>query len=108
MLGHKLRLYGVGQTELGGPIKIAGAGVGVSLDPQRVWLPSLYAEGMGTFGDMNPGADKFGAGLSAGYGLNYRIDALGSIGVEHNFLKDFVNDDPALGRLMIKAKINLW
>ena len=107
-LGNKLRLYGVGQGEWGSAIKTSSAGIGVSVDPQYVWLPSLYLEGKGTFGDMHPGLDKFGAGVTAGYGLNYKIDAFGSIGIEHNFLKDFVNDDPVLGRLLIKAKINLW
>lgn len=107
-LGNKLRLYGVGQGELGRPIKALGAGVGVGFDPQRVWLPSIYAEGMGAMGDMSAGQDRFGTGVSLGYGFDYKIDAFGSIGVEHNMLKDFVADDPMLNRLMIKAKINLW
>jgi len=107
-LGNKLRLYGAGQGELGGPIKTLGAGVGAGFDPQRVWLPSIYAEAMGAMGDMSAGQDRFGAGVSLGYGLDYKIDAFGSIGIEHNMLKDFVADDPMLNRLMIKAKINLW
>lgn len=109
-LGNKLRLYGVGQGELGfsGGVNTVGAGVGVGFDPQRVWLPSIYAEGMGAMGDMSAGQDRFGAGVSLGYGLDYKIDAFGSIGIEHNVLKDFVADDPMLNRLMIKAKINLW
>jgi uncharacterized protein DUF4157 len=110
MLGNKLRLYGVGQTELGSPIKTLGAGVGASLDPQKVYLPAFYLEGMGTLGDMNPlaGQDKFGAGVQGAAGLRYNIDAFGSIGVEYNVLKDVVSDDPALGRMMVKLGLNLW
>lgn len=110
MLGNKLRLYGVGQTELGEPIKTVGAGFGASLDPQKVYLPAFYLEGMGTIGDMNPLAnqDKFGAGVQGAAGLRYNIDAFGSIGVEYNVLKDVMADDPALNRMMVKVGLNLW
>jgi hypothetical protein len=110
MLGNKLRLYGVGQTELGDPIKTVGAGFGASLDPQKVYLPAFYLEGLGTIGDMNPlaGRDKVGAGVQGAAGLRYNIDAFGSIGVEYNVLKDVVSDDPALGRMMVKLGLNLW
>jgi hypothetical protein len=110
MLGNKLRLYGVGQTELSSPIKTVGAGFGASLDPQKVYLPAFYLEGLGTMGDMNPLADrdKFGAGVQGAAGLRYNIDAFGSIGVEYNVLKDVVSDDPALGRMMVKLGLNLW
>jgi hypothetical protein len=110
MLGNKLRLYGVGQTELSSPIKTVGAGFGASLDPQKVYLPALYLEGLGTMGDMNPLAnqDKFGAGVQGAAGLRYNLDAFGSIGVEYNVLKDVVSGDPALNRMMVKLGLNLW
>jgi hypothetical protein len=110
LLGHKLRLYGVGQAELSGPIKTIGAGTGISVDAQKVWLPSIYLEGLGTAGDLNPvpGKAGFGAGLTNTVGLRYNIDAFGSVGIEHNLVKDLVSGDPALSRLMIKLGINLW
>lgn len=110
MLGHKVRLYGFGRAEYSGPVKTIGAGAGISLDAQKVWLPSIYVEGMGAVGDMNPlkGKTDAGAGVGGGAGLKYNIDAFGSVGIEYNLLKDFARDDPALNRVMIKVGINLW
>lgn len=110
LLGEKLRLYGLGHTELGPSIKTVGAGVGLSVDPQKIYLPSFYLEGKGVMGDLNP-LDKespFGAGVSGSYGLRYNVDAFGSVGVEHNVVKNLVTQDPVLNRLMIKAAINFW
>jgi Domain of unknown function (DUF4157) len=110
LLGSRLRLYGVGAAELGSPVKTLGAGVGVSLDPEKVYLPAFYMEGLGTLGDMNagPNQDKFGAGFGGAAGLRYNIDMFGSVGIEYNVLKDVVNKDPALSRMMFKLGFNLW
>lgn len=110
LLGQKLRLYGLGHTELGPSIKTAGAGLGAAVDPQKIYLPSFYLEGKGILGDLNPldAESRFGAGVSGSYGLRYNVDAFGSIGVEHNIVKNLVAEDPVLNRLMIKAAINLW
>jgi len=51
---------------------------------------------------------KVGAGVTAGAGVLFRIDELASVGVEYNLVKNLVERDPELHRLMITAKIRLW
>jgi hypothetical protein len=84
-----------------------------TLTSQRVYLPSLYVFGGGITGELTPTpfekpGQQFGAGLPSGVGLMYRVDELGMVGVEYNLVKDFVQDDPALNRLMRSAGIRLW
>ncbi|WP_175501191.1 DUF4157 domain-containing protein [Poseidonocella pacifica] len=109
-LGSKLRFYGMARSEISGPVKSLGAGLGVELNPQRVWLPTPFLEGGGLFGDLGalPGQTDVGAGLSASTGLRYNIDEIGVVGIEYNVVKDLVNDDPALNRLMFTAGIRLF
>ncbi|ODA35168.1 eCIS core domain-containing protein [Veronia pacifica] len=47
LLGQKLRLYGVGQAELGKPIKAGSLGAGLELNTQKIYLPQLYLEAGG-------------------------------------------------------------
>ena len=110
LLGTKLRLYGVAKTELSAPVKSLDAGVGLELNPQKVWLPSLYLEGRGTFGDLNPTPNRtqIGAGVSGSLGARYNIDELAVIGVEYNLVKDLVAQDPVLHRLMLTIGIRLF
>lgn len=110
LLGTKLRLYGVGRAELGSPIKLGSAGVGIELNTQKIYLPQFYVETGGVFGDLNPtsGADSFGAGVTASAGLRYNIDELAFVGVEYNLVKDLVNKDPELHRMMFSVGIRLF
>ncbi|WP_231870029.1 eCIS core domain-containing protein [Grimontia celer] len=110
LLGTKLRLYGVGRTELGSPIKLGSAGVGMELNAQKVYLPQLYVEAGGVFGDLNPnpGVDNFGAGITASAGLRYNIDELAFVGVEYNLVKDLVNKDPELHRMVFSVGFRLF
>jgi hypothetical protein len=108
LLGNKLRLTGFARTELGSPVKSLSAGPGVELTPQRIYLPSIYLTGGGVLGGLGGPSDKFGAGVTASAGLGFRIDQLATVGVEYNVVKDLVNRDPELQRLMITARINLF
>lgn len=75
--------------------------------------PSLYVFGGGIMGELTPTpfeepGQKFGAGLTSGVGLMYRIDELGMVGVEYNLVRDFVRGDPTPNRLLLSAGIRLW
>ena len=96
LLGHKLRLYGLGRAEISGPVKSLTAGAGLELNPQKVWLPAPFVEGGGILGDLGPGPgqSRFGAGVAGAAGLRFNIDELAVIGVEYSVVKDIVSADP--------------
>ncbi|MEZ8143366.1 hypothetical protein A1OK_18735 [Enterovibrio norvegicus FF-454] len=110
LLGTKLRLYGMGRAEISSPVKAGSVGFGLELNTQKVWLPELYLETGATIGDLNPtaGQDKFGAGVMGSAGLRFSIDELAFVGVEYNLVKDLVNNDPELHRLMFSVGIRLF
>ncbi len=110
LLGQKLRLYGLGRSEISGPIKSITTGAGLELNPQKVWLPAPFIEGGGILGDLSPMPEqsRFGAGITGSVGLRYNIDEVGIIGIEYNIVKDLVNKDPALHRLMLTAGIRFY
>jgi hypothetical protein len=107
LLGQKLRLYGLGRAEISGPIKSLTAGTGLELNPKKVWLPAPFVEGGGILGDLSPApkTSRFGAGLTGAAGVRFNIDEVGVVGIEASLVKDFVNKDPALQRLMFTAGI---
>ncbi len=110
LLGNKLRLYGMGRAEISKPVKAGAAGFGLELNTQKVWLPELYLETGATIGDLNPTAGKnaLGAGIMGSAGLRYSIDELAFVGVEYNVVKDIVNKDPELHRLMFSIGLRLF
>jgi hypothetical protein len=110
LLGQELRLYGLGRAEISGPVKSLAAGAGLELNPQKVWLPAPFIEGGSILGDLSPVPEqsRFGAGVTGAAGLRYNIDQLGVVGIEYNVVKDIVNADPALHRLMLTAGIRLF
>jgi hypothetical protein len=110
LLGQKLRLYGLGRAEIGGPVKSLSAGAGLELNPQRIYLPAPFIEGGGAMGDLSAqsGPTRFGAGLTGAAGLRFNIDEIAVVGVEYNVVKDLVNQDPTLHRLMLTAGIRFF
>lgn len=110
LLGKKLRLYGIGRAELSNPIQTLSVGGGIELNPQKVWLPVPFVEGGGILGDPNPVPEqaRFGMGVTGTAGLRFNIDEIGVVGVEYNVVKDIVNEDPVLHRLMLTAGIRLF
>ncbi|WP_283130439.1 DUF4157 domain-containing protein [Enterovibrio norvegicus] len=110
LLGNKLRLYGMGRAETSKPVKAGSAGFGLELNTQKIWLPELYLETGATIGDLNPtaGQDKLGAGVMGSAGLRFSIDELAFVGVEYNVVKDLVNKDPELHRLMFSIGLRLF
>jgi hypothetical protein len=110
LLGQKLRLYGLGRAEISQPVKSVSAGVGLELNPQRIYIPAPFIEGGGALGDISaqPGSNRFGAGVTGAAGLRFNIDEVGVVGIEYNLVKDLVNSDPALHRLMITAGIRIF
>jgi Domain of unknown function (DUF4157) len=110
-LGNKLRLQWLARGELSTRMASLTAGAGVEVTSQRVFLPRAYVFGGGIAGELTPGplggpGEKLGAGLTAGGGLRYSIDELATVGVEYNLVKDLVNSDPELHRLMLSAGFN--
>jgi hypothetical protein len=110
LLGQKLRLYGLGRAEISRPVKSVSAAVGLELNPQRIYIPAPFIEGGGALGDISaqPGSARFGAGVTGAAGLRFNIDEVGVVGIEYNIVKDLVNSDPALHRLMITAGIRIF
>jgi hypothetical protein len=110
LLGQRLRLYGLGRAEVSGPVKSLSTGAGLELNPKRIYLPAPYIEGGGALGDLSgqPGPARFGAGLTGSAGLRFNIDEFAVVGIEYNVVKDLVNSDPTLHRLMITAGIRLF
>lgn len=113
VLGNKLRLQWLTTGELSTRMASVSTGVGLELSSQRIYLPSLYLAGGGIAGELTPspfsaGGQAFGAGFTGRAGLNYNIDEIATIGIEYNVVKDLVNQDPALNRLMVTAGIRLW
>ena len=51
---------------------------------------------------------RFGAGLTAGAGVRFNIDELATVGVEYSVVRDLVNREPELNRLMVTAGIRLF
>jgi hypothetical protein len=113
-LGERLRLEWISRGELSVRMATVSTGVGLEVTSQRVYLPSAYVFGGPLAGAFAPGTGppggerRFGAGVTAGAGLQYRIDEIATIGVEYNLVKDLINDDPALQRLMVTAGIKLF
>jgi opacity protein-like surface antigen len=114
VLGEKLRFHWLSRGELSSRQATVSTGIGAELTTQRVFLPSAYVFGGGIMGGMTPnfpgvqpegfGAGmKFGAGLTSGIGLRYNVDEALTIGVEYNLVKDFVEKDPLLNRLVLRA-----
>ncbi len=67
-------------------------------------------EGGGTVGDLNPmpGQSSLGAGVTCTAGFRFNIDEIGVVGIEYNVVKDIVNEDPVLHRLMLTAGIRFF
>lgn len=114
LLGNKLRLYWMSRGELSSRMATVSTGVSAEVTSQRVFLPSFYVFGGGTAGKLSPEVELtgkgayFGAGVSGGAGISYRIDEIATVGVEYNVVKDLVTRDPALQRLMVSASIQLF
>jgi len=111
LLGEKLRLHWMSRGELGPRLSTVSTGVSVEATTDRVFLPSAYVFGAGLAGGVAPAGGRgqqFAAGLTAGAGLQYRIDEIGTVGVEYHVIKDLVNGEPDLRRLMVTAGIRLW
>ena len=110
LLGEKLRLYGLGRAEVSAPVKSLTAGAGLELNPQKVWLPTPFVEGGGILGDLSPvqGQSPLGAGVTGAVGLRFNIDEIGVVGIEYNVVKDIVNKEPVLHRLMLTAGIRIF
>ena len=78
---------------------------------RKVYLPAPYVFTGATVGQLSPTRPAFGEGARAGGGLTgavgmrFNIDEIATVGVEYNVVKDLVNKDPALGRLMFMAGI---
>jgi Domain of unknown function (DUF4157) len=104
-LGNKLRLHWMSTGELGSQVKSISTGTSIELTSQRIYLPSAYVFGGGTAGLLGSPNQTLGAGLTGSAGLLYNIDQLGVVGVEYNLVKDFVNQDPLLSRLMFSAGV---
>jgi hypothetical protein len=51
---------------------------------------------------------QIGAGISLEAGALYNVDQLITIGIEYNLVRDLVNNDPELQRLMFSARIPLF
>jgi hypothetical protein len=98
--------------ELGTHEQTVATGVGVDLTTNRVFLPRVYVFGGGIAGGLpssGSGApSRLGAGVTAGAGLAFDIDQIVTVGVEYNLVKDLVNRDPDLHRLMLSARIPLF
>jgi uncharacterized protein DUF4157 len=113
-LGSKLRLEWISRGELNARMATVATGAGLEVTSQRVYLPSAYVFGGPIAGALAPAAGpaagerRFGAGLTGGAGLQYRVDEILTVGVEYNLVKDIVNDDPALQRLMVTAGLRLF
>jgi hypothetical protein len=113
LVGEKLRLEWMSRGEFGKRTASLTTGIGLEITPQRVFLPSAFLFGGGTAGYLGPGAlgtpqAKPGAGLVGGAGLEFRVDELATVGVEYSVVKDLVNRDPELHRLMITAGIRFY
>lgn len=107
-LGEKLRLNWMARGELSSRMTSVSTGLATEFSAQKIYLPSVYVYGGGSAGKLGGPSGKAGAGLSTGAGLLYKIDEISTIGVEYNLVKDLVNEDPALHRFMITARINLF
>jgi hypothetical protein len=102
LLGNKLRLQGMAGLEVGSA-KTVTAGVGIEVNPQRIYLPSAYVYGAGSAGWFGGPSGDPGAGVKAGAGLNYNIDEIGFVKVEYSIAKDLVTKDPELKQLSVAA-----
>ena len=111
LLGHKLWLQG----ELRGEVSnlFASGSLGVGLEAKYKMLSgSLFAGAIA--GDLTPSVlggteSRFGSGISTGGGLYLNLDKIALLlGVRYQIVKDLVNKDPALHRLMVSAKVRLW
>jgi hypothetical protein len=112
-LSNKLRLHWMSKGELSSRMASLSTGVGLQVTSQRVFLPSLYLFGGGIAGELTPGklgseGERFGAGFTASAGLLYNIDEIATVGVEYNMVKDIINNDPVLHRLMLSARLRLF
>jgi len=80
----------------------------VEYDPNKIYLPKAYIYGAATLGSLGATDWKLGAGVTAGAGLAFGNDQIATVGIEASVVKDVVNSDPALSRLMVVAQIRLW
>jgi hypothetical protein len=110
-LGGRLRLHWESRGELSKRVFDVSSGLSLEYAPRKVYLPAPYVFGGGTVGSLSPTRPAFGEGARAGAGFTgavgarFNIDEIATIGVEYNLVKDLVNKDPALGRLMFVAGI---
>lgn len=110
LLGLKLRLYGFSRLELNKSVRSLTPGLGFEFNPQKLWMPALYLQGGGILGDItaDPEQTYFGAGITGSAGMRFNIEYFGVVGIEYNVIKDMVNKDAVLHRLMISAGLRIF
>ncbi len=106
-LGNRLRLFAMGQGELGSGMGYLGAGLGTSLRVRTPYLPSLVVSGGIAGGDTTPGrlGDKLSLAATGSAGLEFRLDEILAIGAEYNVLADIARQDPVVQRFLISLRV---
>lgn len=105
-LSNKLRLDWQARGILGSRIQSLSAGVGIEITSQRVFLPKLELFGGATVGQFGAATPQVGAGVELGAGLSFGLDEIVTVGVEYNVVKDLINKDGDLQRLMFRAQLS--
>lgn len=111
LLGNRLHVKGMLRGEWSNLFTSISGGIGVEANYKRF---SGLVSGHGVVGKLPPEklagrGEKLGAGITTGAGAFLNLDNIAlQLGVEYHYVKDLVNKDPELHRLMVSARIKLW